>query len=742
MKTAVKRTSALLLSLILIVSLLFVVIHRLTLPSSGSERFFSGAAEDYRQSLLTLGFPSDYAAALTELHMLHPEWTFLPLNVTELKSTYTWDYVIEQETKNPETNLISAASTYSAYHHPTNRQKYDSGYYQASAEAVSYFMDPRNFLNETDIFLFYDLSSTKNASLSAIETVLSGTFMQNTTLENGKTYAAYFQELGNTLGVDPVYLAVKARQEQGVGGTSPIISGTCGTKLWEFYRDQKQVSDAGNQILPPTEGYTEAELKALDGYYNFYNVKASGTGLFQIYCNAMQRAKLGTDSQKAAWGGNAAWNTKWKSLYGGAYLLKESYIDGYQSTVYLQKFNVDARSGRNFYGQYMQAVGGGLNEARSLYQSFASIDRLDGAYTFLIPVYKDMPQDPFADPAKGSCTQLAQASNRFSYQAELTKPARMSAASSPIYTEKQLYVGEQMEISGVLTHSYGIQELQYAWDLGQWHTLSNSNSFQFSVSADFSADSTHILLIRGKANYDPAIATRKQNAYVLYAVIYVNVVSPPTVTLTYQVGNTVETRAISAGTTVYLPTSPAESFAGWIGSDGSFLPSGASARITSDQTYTALFLDLKMLEGASISTTEPLPHLRFSAILDKRSYDALLTLSPSAFRMEAIITEHGNSAEQIKEPTQIKAVEAANTSFVKFDLDTDPLPEENYETQYSASMRIVLHYTNGESRAIKALHADTMRHAKAIALAALSDSTANYSAETLDFLKTVANAIE
>jgi hypothetical protein len=42
--------------------------------------------------------------------------------------------------------------------------------------------------------------------------------MEDAMLENGKTFAEYFLEIGQALDINPVYLAVKARQEQGVLG--------------------------------------------------------------------------------------------------------------------------------------------------------------------------------------------------------------------------------------------------------------------------------------------------------------------------------------------------------------------------------------------------------------------------------------------------------------------------------------------------------------------------------------------
>ncbi|MBQ9132678.1 MAG: hypothetical protein IJX62_09465, partial [Clostridia bacterium] len=231
------------------------------LHTSGSTRFFSGSAQEYYESLTEAGFPQDYAIALTELHLLHPTWKFTPLLISEEKSQYTWNYAIQQETTPEDYNLVPSSSTYAAYHHPTNTKLYDAGYYQASVDTVKYFMDPRNFLNETDIFQFFDLSSAEDAPIDAVRAVLSGTFMENATLENGMTYAEYFCTAGREIGINPIFLATKARQEQGVNGTSPIISGTCGSLLADYYVNQTVTSSNGQAILPPSEGYSAEDLE-------------------------------------------------------------------------------------------------------------------------------------------------------------------------------------------------------------------------------------------------------------------------------------------------------------------------------------------------------------------------------------------------------------------------------------------------------------------------------------------------
>jgi len=257
MKKKTHRIISISLACVLLISLSMVLIFSV----KGNSSPFTGEAAEYFEELVNQGFPEDYAISLTKLHLLHPKWTFVPLNVTDTNSGYTWDHVIKKETDTPTINLVSSQNIYSEYWHATNRNLYDAGYYQPSRKAVEYVMDPRNFLNESDIFQFYDLSDGVIASEDAVDAVLAGSFMENAILQNGKTYTEYLIEIGEEIGIDAVYLAVKLRQEQGINGNSPIISGACGSKLWEFYRDQKQMTDDGDPIIPPTSGKSQNEFQ-------------------------------------------------------------------------------------------------------------------------------------------------------------------------------------------------------------------------------------------------------------------------------------------------------------------------------------------------------------------------------------------------------------------------------------------------------------------------------------------------
>ncbi len=702
---------------------------------SAEEAPFEGALGEYYDALLEEGFPSDYAKALTELHLLHPTWSFEPLLITEGNATYTWDYVIEKETEDPETNLIFASAAYAPYRHPTNQTQYDSGHYQASAETVEYFMDPRNFLNETDVFQFFDLSDASLDSIQAVEAVLKGTFMENALLENGKTYAAYFCEAGAALGVNPVYLAVKVRQEQGSQGTSPIISGECGSLLAEYYTNQTEKTSGGLSVLPPSSGHTAEQLSSYDGYYNFFNVGASGNGVFSIYYNAMKRAKAGTEQAASSWGGDPSWNTKWKALYGGAYVLKTSYIDRYQSTVYLQKFNVDSRaSDRNFWGQYMQNVAGAVSEARTLYTSFAAIDGMDLPLRFSIPVYGGMPQAPCKDPANGSCAATVAATEKYDHSAFFASPVEDRIENAPIYHKMEIQYGEQVSFSGVLTHSYGVTGTEYSVDGGDWIKASSEGSFAFTPARDLLKAGSHILVIRGNANFDIDNSSKKESYQFLSGVFYVNVTRPD-VTVTLKVGNVARSQTYAAGTRITLPDCTAEDFIGWYASNGTLLPPDAEVELVENLTYTALFMRFEQLDGAALSTASPSPTLRFSAALDKELYELLNGGSQKRLTLFATVTQSGTAVKTSELPP-IRY--AGADQWMRVGVSTPDIESQAYKTAFGASFSMQVQYDDGTQRTIRAQGEPFTRTASDVASAALADTTVQYTEATKLLLQKVA----
>ncbi len=341
-------------------------------------------SDNYEKELIDAGFPEDYAKLLAPLKEKHPSWIFEPINVTELSGgKYTWEYVINAEIEDDENNTVD--NDYAdALDYAIDNKSVESGmWYRAKRETVEFFMDPRNFLNAKRIFMFEDLSKTYGDRTKAVDFLLSGSFMHKAVVEDdaqGRTYAELFVDIGERLGISPLVIGARLRQEQGLVGDNPLISGSCGTYLWNSYVNGE--NDA------PDEGYTEDELKQYDGYYNYFNISATGNGYFEVYLSGMKEAKAGN------------WTSRAAAIEGGAMKLRDRYINDYQQTLYFQKFNVDARSKRNFWGQYMQGVDAAYDEGGATYTALFKARLLDLPFKFDIPVYEGMPKDPCPDPGQ------------------------------------------------------------------------------------------------------------------------------------------------------------------------------------------------------------------------------------------------------------------------------------------------------------------------------------------------------
>lgn len=696
------------LTVILSILLAAILSATLILQIAGSEPPFTGAALTYYQELMNKGFPADYAERLTRVHLLYPSWNFEPLRVTR-----SWGETVAMETENPRTNLIHSGNAYAAYRHKTNQTVYDSGYYQASGAAVHYFLDPRNYLNEVDLFQFYEQSATgERLRPRDLNPILSGTFMDNAVLENGKTYAEYLIEVGEEFGINPVFLAVKLRQEQGAG-SSPLLSGKCGTLLDGYYRNQTATTDGGKAVNPPKPGTLTEDLTALDGYYNLFNVGASGDGVFSIYRNALIYAK------------KHDWNTRWKALRGGAEFLKQSYIGIGQSTVYLQKFDVCAAGTPH---QYMQNVGGALSEGRLLYRFFAENGLTDRACTFRIPVYTGLPKAVSADPAKGTCATYATADSRYGYTVTLSDPISGKAAGDAVFGSVQVNHNAALELSGTLTHDYGTSALEYAWDGGEWLPFPDSGSMLLTVPPEqLPAWGEHLLTVRACHSYEKT----RFATHTLCAAISVSVVPPPSVTLTLRSGNAVEIKERYEGDRYTFPVCADPEFAGYAGSDGTLYPSGYELTLTKDVTYTAVFLSYRIRDGASLFVGNPngSTHLRFEAEIPAWELDALpvgsMTFSATLFRNNVGISCDVTHQRVRENGSMLELICLRTPDLTGFD---------DLRDDFSVSFSLSLRYSDGTERILNAA-GSSRRTAIMVASAALADQSADYPAPVRTYLQ-------
>ena len=137
--------------------------------------------------------------------------------------------------------------------------------------------------------------------------------------------------------------------------------------------------------------------QAYNGYYNFFNFRAYGLGLFEIKYNAWVEATAKETCAKYC----GPWTTQARAIEGGALKIKERYVDTHRHTRYLQKFSVLPAAGAFRWKQYMQNIAAPLAEARSTSRAYEAAGTLDAPYRFLIPVYREMPKRPSPDPANG-----------------------------------------------------------------------------------------------------------------------------------------------------------------------------------------------------------------------------------------------------------------------------------------------------------------------------------------------------
>ena len=288
-------------------------------------------------------FPASYQNKLTQLKKAHPNWVFVKQN-----TGLDWQTVIKNENTG-ERSLIQTKMG-SAY---TNGAHGQPGWSYASEAAIKYYMDPRNFLDETRVFMFEQL--TYNPSYhtqSAVQNILNSTFMKGSIPGDSKTYAAAFFDIGSTLKVSPFHLACRVYQEQGKG-ESALISGTY-------------------------SGY--------EGYYNYYNIKASGSTNKAIIENGLTYAK------------QQGWNSRYKSLQGGAKILSQNYILKGQDTLYLQKYDVDNSYNGLYAHQYMQNIMAPYTESSMVKSAYQSTGAINNSFVFKIPVYLNMPSAACAKP--------------------------------------------------------------------------------------------------------------------------------------------------------------------------------------------------------------------------------------------------------------------------------------------------------------------------------------------------------
>ena len=328
-----------LIILVIIVALISIAIIRAIRIEESKQKY-----EVYDGTNLDESKYPGYKELIDNLQASHPNWTF-----TLFYTKLDWNEVIANEghsdlRTNP-LNLIPDSSSY-----PEDwrceicgDKRYDNGTWLcASDKAIKYQMDPRNILNDDNIFQFLELKYTEGAhTTQGIQSLTEGSFLE------GESIAEALIQAGENANVDPYFITSRLIQEQGRSGTTL-------SRGYEY------------------NGVT---------VYNPFNVNATGNSSEEIIENAAKYAF------------EQGWDTLEKALIGGVNFVRNGYIDVGQNTLYLQKFDVVNQDGELYWHQYMQNLLAPKSEASNMKAIYEASGTVDASLNFIIPLYENMPEE-------------------------------------------------------------------------------------------------------------------------------------------------------------------------------------------------------------------------------------------------------------------------------------------------------------------------------------------------------------
>ena len=203
------------------------------------------------------GFSESYKCKLRIIHESYSNWTFKAMD-TGLD--FNKSVIAEQN--------VSSIQGGDIYYDLSSgsRVETENKWYRANYETVAYYLDPRNFLVEERILMFENLGYSANYTVPVVKSILKGTFMEEYSVIDNKSYAEIFVEAGELANISSVYLASLARQESGSNG-SRATSGEEFTYKGITYK----------------------------GLYNFYNIGASSSAESPILAGLVWASGGSTD---------------------------------------------------------------------------------------------------------------------------------------------------------------------------------------------------------------------------------------------------------------------------------------------------------------------------------------------------------------------------------------------------------------------------------------------------------------
>ena len=355
--------------------------------------------EAFENALNQQGFPESYKDGLRSLHAEFPSWRF-----EGFKTNLDWNSVLDGEMEGTgslvDKNAISSWKS-------TDAGKYDwnSGTWPgfdgptwvgASRPLTAYYMDPRNFLDESYIFQFLLHSyNPEEQTRDGLSMVLKGSFMEgkgaSDKVEGAQSSSGETEQNAGGAVVD-------APKTEAAGGSSSsgsengVVSAVGpGGNLSPSENEVSSSDDSENEnrsgidyvdilmkaaeqtrqnpyvlaamILQEQGKGTSGSVSGASGFYNYFNVGAYAA-------NGMGAVERGLWYAKQSGSFGRPWNSVEKSIVGGAVFFAENYLKAGQNTLYLKKWNVQ---GTNLYKhQYMTNVQGAAEEGAKLSKAYTT----------------------------------------------------------------------------------------------------------------------------------------------------------------------------------------------------------------------------------------------------------------------------------------------------------------------------------------------------------------------------------
>ncbi len=168
----------------------------------------------YCNTLTKAGFPASYCPYLSYLHSKHSNWIFTPEKTGDSFLNAVNSETGKNYTQISNSNYLKSTAIAEA-----------GGWRVANDAYVAFMIDPRNYLNEKNIFAFETLnynSSINNTKI--VKNIFNGTWLDT------DTYSGYFVNAGKAQKVSPGVLAARAKQEGMTDKSYAAVSGNVTTR--------------------------------------------------------------------------------------------------------------------------------------------------------------------------------------------------------------------------------------------------------------------------------------------------------------------------------------------------------------------------------------------------------------------------------------------------------------------------------------------------------------------------------